>query len=93
MIYLEFAFLHSRCPDFRLTSTPLGEAQGRDLLEVVDDRSGSRSTLIASQLPVENWHSVIKDPTIADALLDRLVHNAHKISLRGDSMRKRTPRP
>ena len=62
---------------------PMSDAQGRDLLEVGDDRAASRSTLIASQLPVENWHSVIKDPTIAYAVLHRLVHNAHKISLRG----------
>ncbi len=70
---------------------PLTDAQGRDLLEVVDDRAASRSTLIASQLPVDHWHGVIKDPTVADAVLDRLVHNAYRIALTGDSMRKATP--
>ena len=60
----------------------------RDLLEVVEDRHGSASTILTSQLPVEHWHEVIGDPTIADALLDRLVHNAHRISLKGESMTK-----
>lgn len=61
----------------------------RDLLEVLEDRHGSRSTLVTSQLPIEQWHDVIGDPTLADAILDRLVHNAYKINLRGESMRKR----
>ncbi len=61
----------------------------RDLLEVLEDRHGSRSTLVTSQLPLEQWHDVIGDPTLADAILDRLVHNAYKINLRGESMRKR----
>ncbi len=61
----------------------------RDLLEVLEDRHGSRSTIATSQLPIEEWHAVIGDPTLADAILDRLVHNAYKINLRGDSMRKR----
>ena len=65
------------------------EAERNDLLEVIEDRHGSASTVITSQLPVEHWHEVIGDPTIADAILDRLVHNAHKITLKGESMRKR----
>jgi DNA replication protein DnaC len=61
----------------------------RDLLEVLEDRHGIRSTIATSQLPIEEWHNVIGDPTLADAILDRLVHNAYKINLRGESMRKR----
>jgi DNA replication protein DnaC len=53
------------------------------------DRVGARSTLITSQLPIENWHDYIGDPTLADAILDRLLHSAHKIHLEGESMRKR----
>lgn len=60
----------------------------RDLLEILEDRYGLRSTLVTSQLPVEKWHSAIADPTFADAILDRLVHNAYKIKLKGESMRK-----
>jgi DNA replication protein DnaC len=60
----------------------------RDLLEVLEDRYGTRSTVATSQLPVEEWHAVIGDATLADAILDRLVHNAYKINLRGESMRK-----
>ncbi len=60
----------------------------RDLLEVLDDRHGARSTVIASQLPVEEWHGLVGDPTLADAILDRLIHNAHRIGLSGPSMRK-----
>ena len=60
----------------------------RDLLEVLEDRYGARSTLVTSQLPLQKWHGLIGDPTFADAILDRLVHNAHKLNLKGDSMRK-----
>lgn len=67
----------------------LTDPERRDLLEVVEDRHGSASTVITSQLPVEHWHEMIGDPTIADALLDRLVHNAHRIHLKGESMRKK----
>ena len=67
----------------------LTDSERSDLLEVIEDRHGSASTIITSQLPVEHWHEVIGDPTIADALLDRLVHNSHKINLKGESMRKR----
>ena len=61
----------------------------RDLLEILEDRHGSRSTLATSQLPIEKWHDIIGDPTLADAILNRLVHNAYKINLSGGSMRKR----
>ena len=63
--------------------------QRRDLLELLDDRHGSRSTLVTSQLPVDHWHEIIADPTLADAILDRLVHNAYRIHLKGETMRKR----
>jgi len=63
----------------------------KDLLEFMDDRHGLRSTLITSQLPVEHWHAYLGEPTVADAILDRLLHNAHKLPLKGDSMRKSTP--
>ena len=69
---------------------PLTADQRRDLLEIVDDRHQRGSTIITSQVPVDHWHEVIADPTIADAVLDRLVHNAHRLVLRGDSMRKIT---
>lgn len=61
----------------------------RDLLELFDDRHGSRSTIVTSQLPVEHWHEALGDPTLADAILDRLVHHAHRIALKGESLRKR----
>ena len=63
-----------------------------DLLEILEDRYGRRSTLITSQLPVDQWHALIGDPTYADAILDRLVHNAHRIELTGESLR-RTRKP
>jgi DNA replication protein DnaC len=72
-----------------LALTPLNDTERRDLLEVTEDRHGSSSTLITSQLPIENWHDHIGDPTIADAILDRLIHNAHRIQLKGGSMRKK----
>ena len=63
--------------------------QRRDILEIMEDRHGRGSTLITSQVAVEHWHDVIGDPTIADAILDRFIHNAHKLTLDGESMRKR----
>jgi DNA replication protein DnaC len=65
-------------------------AQRNDLMEIIEDRHGLKSTLIASQLPVEHWHEYISEATLADAILDRLPHNAHRLSLRGESMRKKT---
>jgi DNA replication protein DnaC len=62
--------------------------QYRDLLEILDDRQGAGSTLITSQFPVDQWHSVINDATVADAILDRLVHNAYRLDLKGESIRK-----
>lgn len=73
--------------DFGLA--PLTGEQGRDLLEIVEDRQGRRSTLVTSQLPVDHWHSLLGEPTVADAILDRLVHDAYRIALKGESMRKR----
>lgn len=67
---------------------PFSAADCREILEVIEDRCQTKSTIIASQLPVDDWHAAIGDPTVADAILDRLVHNAHKINLRGESMRK-----
>lgn len=67
----------------------LNREKRHDLLEILEDRHGIRSTLVTSQLPVKNWHEQIGDPTLADAILDRVVHNAHKIELEGDSMRKK----
>ena len=67
---------------------PLNADQRRDLLEIVEDRYDLGSILITSQLPLENWHDIIGDPTIADAILDRIVHNAHRIELKGESLRK-----
>jgi DNA replication protein DnaC len=68
---------------------PMTDSERRDLLEVVEERHGHASTIITSQLPVENWHENIGDPTIADAILDRLIHNAHRINMKGGSMRKK----
>jgi DNA replication protein DnaC len=67
---------------------PLGQTERNDLLEVLDDRVGTRSTVITSQLPVEHWHAYLNDPTLADAILDRVIHAAHKVSLAGESLRK-----
>ena len=68
--------------------TPMSAQERRDLLEVIEDRHGLASTIVAAQLPIDLWHENIRDPTIADAILDRLVHNAYKIKLKGESMRK-----
>jgi DNA replication protein DnaC len=69
---------------------PLGPEQRRDLLEIVEERYGRGATLITSQIPIDRWHDIIGDPTLADAILDRVVHNAHRLKLRGDSLRKNT---
>lgn len=68
---------------------PLGETERRAFLEICDERYLTRSTLLTSQLPVAKWHAQIGDPTVADSILDRLVHGAHKIELQGESMRKK----
>jgi DNA replication protein DnaC len=71
--------------DFGINAPLPGEQN--DLLEALDDRVGSRSTLITSQLPANAWHSWLADPTLADAILDRIVHSAHRIALKGKSLR------
>lgn len=68
---------------------PLSETERRDFWEICEDRYQTRSTILTSQLPVSRWHEQIGDPTAADGILDRLVHNAHRIEMRGDSMRKK----
>jgi DNA replication protein DnaC len=73
--------------DFALA--PLTDEQRRDLLEVIEQRYDSKATIVVSQIPLDHWHQIIGDPTIADAILDRLVHNSHKLFLKGDSMRKK----
>lgn len=67
---------------------PLSSEECRDFLDIIDDRVNVCSTIIAGQLPVEHWHEMMQDPTVADAILDRLIHNAHKLKLNGDTMRK-----
>ena len=76
--------------DFGLAA--LTDEQRRDLLELLEDRYERRSTLITSQYPIDRWHELIGDPTLADAILDRLVHNAYRLELNGDSLRKRQQR-
>ena len=68
---------------------PLADTERRDFLEICEDRYQRRSTILTSQLPVAKWHEQIGDPTLADSILDRLVHNAHRIEMRGESMRKK----
>lgn len=68
---------------------PLNESERRDFWEICEDRYQTRSMILTSQLPLTKWHEQIGDPTVADGILDRLVHNAHRLELRGDSMRKR----
>jgi DNA replication protein DnaC len=67
---------------------PIGESQRRDLYEILEDRTGLRSTVVTSQYPAEKWHELLGEPTLADAILDRLIHGAHRIALTGESMRK-----
>jgi DNA replication protein DnaC len=73
--------------DFGLTR--LEQQQRMDLMEIIGDRHAKRSTIIASQLPVANWYDVIGEETVADAILDRLVHTSHRIELKGESLRKK----
>jgi DNA replication protein DnaC len=71
--------------DFAIS--PIGPAERSDLLELLDDRVGTHSTIITSQLPVKAWHTYLNDPTLADAILDRIVHSSHRIDLKGKSLR------
>ena len=73
--------------DFGLV--PMSDEVKRDLLEIFDDRFDKTSTIVTSQLPVERWHTWLNDPTLADAILDRLVHNAHRLELKGESLRRK----
>jgi DNA replication protein DnaC len=68
--------------------SPLTETERRDFWEICEDRYQTRSTILTSQVPVANWHEQIGDATVADGILDRLVHNAHRLELKGESMRK-----
>jgi DNA replication protein DnaC len=72
---------------------PFGPDQRHDLLEIVEERCGRAATLITSQIPVDRWHNIIGEPTIADAILDRIVHNAHRLKLKGDSLRRKLAAP
>lgn len=73
--------------DFGLA--PLAESTVRDLLEILDDRYDRKSTIVTSQLPIDQWHTYLGDPTVADAILDRLIHNSYRLNLSGESMRKK----
>jgi DNA replication protein DnaC len=75
--------------DFALK--PMAQSERHDLLEIIEDRHACRSTLVTSQLPIARWHAYLAEPTVADALLDRLLHNAFKIELKGESLRKNKP--
>jgi len=77
--------------DFLLTPAPVEAC--RDLLEVIEDRASRRSTLVVSQLPVEHWHGAMADPTLAEAILDRILQASYRIALKGPSMRRREPGP
>ena len=68
--------------------SPLSADQYRLFLEILDDRLGTGATLLTSQYPLDTWHQLVDDPTVGDAILDRLLHNAYRIELKGDSMRK-----
>jgi DNA replication protein DnaC len=72
--------------DFGLNT--IGQAERSDLLEILDDRVNSKATIITSQLPVDHWHAYLNDPTLADAILDRVVHSSYRLDLKGESMRK-----
>ena len=71
---------------------PLDAGARRDLYEILEERYGRRSTILTSQIPIDKWHEIIGNPTYADAILDRLVHNAHRIDLAGDSLRRTRPK-
>jgi DNA replication protein DnaC len=69
---------------------PIGQPERNDLLELLDDRTTGKATLITSQLTVEHWYAYLNDPTLADAILDRIVHSSHRLMLKGESSRKKT---
>ena len=73
--------------------SPLSADQYRLFLEILDDRQGTGATLLTSQYPLDTWHQLVEDPTVGDAILDRLLHNAFRIELMGDSMRQRKTQP
>ena len=86
----------ARAPLLIVDDLGIGSVPGklyREFLEVLDDRQGQGATLITSQFPVAQWHEIIADPTVADAILDRLVHNAYRLELKGESLRKTQPPP
>ena len=68
---------------------PLTDSQTPDLLEILEDRYGRASTMLATQIPVSDWHDRLGNPTLSDAVMDRIIHNAYRLELRGESMRKR----
>lgn len=72
---------------------PIGQLERTDLLELLDDRTTGKATLITSQLPVDNWYGYLNDPTLADAILDRIIHGSHRITLKGESLRKKNAAP
>ncbi len=72
-----------------LLISPITQEAQRELLRIVEDRYGRKSTIITSQLPIKAWHNAMQDPTVADAIMDRIVHNSHKLELKGESMRKK----
>ena len=72
-----------------LLISPLTRNEQRELLEIVEERYDRKATIVTSQLPVKAWHNAMEDPTLADAILDRLVHNAYKLELKGESMRRK----
>ena len=72
-----------------LLISPLTRNEQRELLEIVEERYDRKATIVTSQLPIKAWHNAMEDPTLADAILDRLVHNAYKLELKGESMRRK----
>jgi DNA replication protein DnaC len=72
---------------------PIGQPERTDLLELLDDRTTGKATMITSQLPVDNWYGYLNDPTLADAILDRIIHGSHRITLKGESLRKKNAAP
>lgn len=72
---------------------PIGQSERNDLLELLDDRTTGKATLITSQVPVEHWYTYLNDPTLADAILDRIVHGSHRLALKGESLRKKAAVP